>query len=155
MLNNELSKLTRRYYNLKYNYLKQYIEKEEERSWKNEWKDEKVAAIKLTRALHLSFIFCTFSSSYRIIIHLYRRNDSSEIMQINQLKFEIDQVWAIASLLLRENNSQQRSCDGSDLLYSGLRLILLIFNRNSRILKELFHRWINIRRRWRLIVTRG
>lgn len=32
MLNNELSKLTRRYYNLKYNYLKQYIEKEEERS---------------------------------------------------------------------------------------------------------------------------
>lgn len=32
MLNNELSKLTRRYSNLKYNNLKQYIEREEERS---------------------------------------------------------------------------------------------------------------------------
>lgn len=59
-------------------------------------------------------------------------------MQINQLKFEIEQVWAIASLLLRENNSQQRSCDASDLLYSRLRLFYSFLTEIVEFLKNCF-----------------
>lgn len=56
---------------------------------KNECRDEKVAAVKLTHALHLIFIFFEFWSTYGIIIHLYGHNNSPEILLINQFWFEI------------------------------------------------------------------
>lgn len=70
-------------------------------------------------------LFFIFSwSSYRIIIHLYRHNNSSEILLMNQLKFDTEQIWSATRLLARENNSQQRSCCcTSNLLDSKLRLI--------------------------------
>ena len=74
---------------------------------KNECRDEKVAAVKLTHALHLIFIFFEFWSSYGIIIHLYGHNNSPEILLINQFWFEIQRISSTTRLLLRENNSQQ------------------------------------------------
>lgn len=73
-----------------------------------------MAAIKFTHALHLIFVFIKFCS-YRIIIHLYRRN-SSDILSVSQLKLEIEKIRIITRLLLCENNSQQWSYGTSDLL---------------------------------------
>lgn len=57
--------------------------------------------------LHLIQIFLKFSRSHKMIIHLNRRNNPSEILLINQSEFKIEQIPSILRFLAPENNSQQ------------------------------------------------
>lgn len=57
--------------------------------------------------LHLILIFLELSPSRKMIIHLNRRNNPSEILLINQSEFKIEQIPNILRFLAPENNSQQ------------------------------------------------
>lgn len=87
---------------------------------KNEWNcDNGQTHSRVTRNLHFLQIPSP-QNSYRIIVQPFRRDDTSEFLLTNQLKFEIGQIRSTSRLLLLENNGQQGSCDTLRLLDSKL-----------------------------------
>lgn len=108
---------------------------------KNDSKGEKAAAISLIYALHLIFVSFEFWTSYRIIsIYL-------DMIIFQKFHWQINGCWKSSKSEVHSNRCYVRRI---------LRYILRIWpipNFNwltSRISKELFPRWIDSKKRWRL-----